>query len=354
MKHNNARKALMMTAFTMLMMCSVAEAREREVMHSSPVPVTFGMRALAPDTPVSSRIAFVSQVVSLPPVVCSACTEEDKWTRVWRLSDVTYDRDDSQRDQGWYVFRSGLKGIGVSIQVDPKSGRERQGTGRQADDEGELNVGLLRLSRETGAGLVDLPPAEFKRVTTFRGVDGEVKYVQEDTIRVSADMRVPTCTSTTGSLSFQLPDISQVWLRRNVVPGGYTDNQASLPQLVVANCSENTRTLRVRFIPSGSVTDSNEGPDTILVGKDENGQETGTGYLMKYDATAFGRSQAGVVQWNRNAPLVLENPQPTETGDALSEGISVTLRAYYARPLNDSAITAGQVTAKGLYQISYD
>lgn len=339
---------------TLALMSSMAQARDGDVSRSAPVPVTFGIRALSPETPVSSRTSFVSQGVRLPPVVCSDCTTSDRWTRVWGVNAVTWDRNDSQPELGWYVFHSGLKGIGVGVQTDPKSGKEMHGDGMQADDEGELTVGLLRLALNTGAGLIDLPPAEFKRVTTFRSADGEVKYIQEDTIRVSADMRVPTCTSTTGGLSFQLPDISQVWLRRNVVPGGYTDSQASLPQLVVANCSANTQTLRIRFIPSGTVTDSQEGPDTILTGKDESGKESGTGYLMKYSAIAFGDTQTGVVHWNRNTPLVLRNPHPADTGDALTEGVSVTLQAFYARPLNSDAITAGQVTAKGLYQISYD
>lgn len=344
----------MMAALALMLIGGVVQARDGDVSRSAPVPVTFGIRALRPDTPVSERMAFVSQTVSLPRAVCSGCTASDHWTRTWRVNAVTWDQRNSEPEQGRYVFRSGLAGIGVSVQTGPASGREMRGEGMQAGEEGELNVGLLRLALNTGAGLVDLPPAEFIRVTTFRGADDEVKYIQEDTLRVSADMRVPTCTSTTGGLSFQLPDISQVWLRRSVAPGGYAEAQASQPQLVVANCSANTQTLRVRFIASGMVTDSAQGSDTILVGKDVNGKTGGTGYLMKYSAVAFGRTQTGVVHWDHNAPLVLRNPHPADTGDVLTQGINVTLQAFYARPLNGEAITAGEVTAKGLYQISYD
>lgn len=321
---------------------------------STPVAVTFGVRTLTPDTPVNPQVAFVSQQVRLPDVQCDTCTDEDAWTRAWRLSQMHPDRDNSRAEQGWYVFHSGVTGIGIGIQTAPQERQEKQGNGMRLPEEGELTVGLVRLGSDTGAGLADLPAAEFIRTTTFTAPDGQVKYRQQDTVRVSADLRVPTCTTSAVSLNFQLPEISQVWLKRNVQPGGYTDSQTSLPQLVVANCSENTRHLRIRFLPLGSVTDSLAGPATILTAQDEAGQETGTGFLLKYDANAFGRTQQGVVHWDRNVPLELENPQPADTGNALTQGITVALQAFYARPLNEQAITAGKITAKGLYQVSYD
>lgn len=351
----NTRKGVLVAVGMALMLPAVfAVADTPAPQKSSPVPVTFGIRALSPDTPVNPQVAFVSQIVTLPDVVCQACTEQDSWARDWTLSQVTLDRDNTRTEQGWYLFKSGLKGIGISVQVAPQARRSKTGSGMQLKEAGEVTVGLVRTGRDTGAGLADLPPAEFTRTTTFTGPDGQVKYVQEDTLRVSADLRVPTCTTSAGSLSFQLPEISQVWLRRNVVPGGYTDATASLPQTVVANCSENTRHLRIRFIPSGSVTDSPSGSSTILTARDESGQDTGTGFLMKYDASGFGRTQQGVVHWDRNLPLELANPQPADEGSELTQGIVVTLQAYYARPLNDRPITAGQVIAKGLYQVSYD
>lgn len=344
-----------LTVGTVLMLLPViAGADTPAPQKSSPVPVTFGIRALSPDTPVNPQVAFVSQILTLPDVVCQACTDQDSWTREWTLSQVTLDRDNTRTEQGWYLFKSGLKGIGISVQVAPQARRSKSGSGMQLKEQGEITVGLVRTGRDTGAGLADLPPAEFIRTTTFTGPDGQVKAVLQDTIRVSADLRVPTCTTSAGSLSFTLPEISQVWLRRNVVPGGYTDSVASLPQTVVANCSENTRHLRIRLIPSGSVTDSQSGSATILTARDENGQDTGTGFLMKFDASGFGRTQQGVVHWDRNQPLVLENPQPADTGGELTQGIMVSLQAFWARPMNDRAITAGQVTAKGLYQVSYD
>ncbi|SUJ36010.1 hypothetical protein [Serratia marcescens] len=338
----------------LLLVSAAAQAEGPAAQKSAPVPVTFGIRALTPETPINPLVAFVSQGVTLPEVVCNACTDQDSWTREWTVSHMTLDRDNSRAEQGWYVFHGGLNGIDVSVQVAPLARKTQHGSGMQLKESGELTVGLVRTGRDTGAGLVDLPATEFIRTTTFTGPDGQVKYVQQDAIRVSADLRVPTCTTAAGSLSFQLLDISQVGLRRTVVPGGFTDESASLPQVVVANCSENTRHLRIRFIPQGAVTDSQQGPATILVGKDENGQETGTGFLMKYDASAFGRTQQGVVQWDRNQPLVLENPSPSDAGNELTQGITVALQAFYARPLNDKAITAGQVIAKGLYQVSYD
>lgn len=321
---------------------------------STPVAVTFGVRSLTPDTPVDPQVAFVSQRARLPDVQCEVCTSDDSWTRTWRLSQMHPDRDNTRAEQGWYVFRSGVKGIGIGIQTAPQERREKQGSGMRLPEEGELTVGLVRVGRDTGAGLADLPAAEFIRTTTFTAPDGQVKYRQQDTVRVSADLRVPTCTTSAASLNFRLPEISQVWLKRNVEPGGYTDSQASLPQLVVANCSENTRHLRIRFLPVGSVTDSLAGPATILTARDENGQETGSGFLLKYDASAFGQTQQGVVHWDRNLPLELENPQPADSGNELTQGIAVALQAFYARPMNEQAITAGKIMAKGLYQISYD
>jgi hypothetical protein len=60
------------------------------------------------------------------------------------------------------------------------------------------------------------------------------------------------------------------------------------------------------------------------------------------------------VHWDRNLPLELENPQPADNGNELTQGIAVALQAFYARPMNEQAITAGKIMAKGLYQISYD
>lgn len=349
------RLALMiLTAAAITGMMGSVHAAELNAQKSPPVPVTFGIRALTPDTPVDPQTAFVSQPVRLPDAVCSACTDRDHWTRTWTLSQMTLDRDNTRRDQGWYLFRSGLKGIGISVKVDPKTVRPLSGEGRQLRDDDELDVGLVRTAHYTGAGLADLPAAEFIRTTTFTSPDGQVKYIQEDTLRVSADLRVPTCTSSAGNLTFTLPDISQVWLRRDVTEGGYSDTQASDVQLVVANCSANTRNLRVRFIPDGSVTDSASGPATILVGRNADGQDTGVGYLMKYDASGFGRTQQGVVQWDRNRPLVVTNPQPQDDSNVLTQGITVSLQAFYARPVNGKAIVAGKMTAKGLYQVSYD
>lgn len=351
---NRAAKRYALLAVAGLMMSMGVRAEVPAPRKSPPVSVTFGVRALTPDTPVNPQVAFVSQSLSLPDAVCNACTEQDSWTRAWAVSPMTLDRDNTGVEQGWYVFRSGLKGIDISVQVMPQARKTRSGSGMQLKEEGELTVGLVRTGRDTGAGLADLPATEFIRTTTFTGADGQVKYIQQDAIRVSADLRVPTCTTTAGSLSFHLADISQVRLKHNVVPGGYTDESASLPQRVVANCSENTRQLRIRFIPQGTTTDSQQGPSTILTGRDENGQETGTGFLMKYDASAFGLTQQGIVHWDRNQPLVLDNPSPSASGGELTQGITVALQAFYARPLNDKGITAGQVTAKGVYQVSYD
>ncbi|WP_421558694.1 hypothetical protein [Pseudomonas canadensis] len=322
---------------------------------STPVPVTFGVRALTPDTQVNTKVAFVSQMLTLPQVVCDTCTEQDTWTRQWSASQMTLDRDNTQADEGWYVFNSGLKGIGISVHAEPRLRQTTSGEGEQLKESGELTVGLVRVGRDTGAGLVDLPAAEFSRVTTFRGPDGGVKYVQEDTFRVSADFRVPTCTSSTGSLTMTLPEVDKGWLMKNVAPGHFAESMGSGSELVIANCSENTRNLRVSFIPWGSVADSVAGPSTLLVGYDENKQDTGGGFAMKFDAKGFGQTQRGVVTWNQAIPLVLTNPQPLDTnGDSLPESITVSLQAFYARPDNGLPLSAGQISAKGAYQVSYD
>lgn len=321
---------------------------------SPPVAVTFGVQALTPDVPVTPFASFVSQTLTLPEVVCSACTSSDTWTRHWVASPLTLNNDHTRTERGWYVFNSGLTGIGIGVRTAPALQQTAQGQGAQLKEDGELDVGLVRLARQTGAGLVDLPVAEFTRITTFSGQDGTVKYVQEDTFRVSADFRVPTCTSSTGSLSLQLPDVDRAWLRQSVAPGRHADSLGSPPQLVVANCSENTRNVRIRFIPGGSVADSVAGPATLLVGRGDNQQDTGVGFLMTYVADGFGRRQHGVVHWDAAHPLALNNPQPLDNGDALSEGITVSLRAFYARPDNGLPLGAGRITAKGMYQVSYD
>lgn len=337
----------------LLLLAGAARADEANHHRSPPVPVTFGVRALTPDEPVNPRTAFVSQQVVLPAAVCTTCTDQDTWTRTWSASQATLDRDNTQADQGWYVFRSGLKGIGVSVRAGKNLRPTESGTGAQLTENGELGVGLTRLARHTGAGLADLPPAEFSRITTFRGPDGQVKYVQEDTFRVSADFRVPTCTSTTGTLHMVLPDMDRGQLRR--VPAGQaSDSAGSVPQLVVANCSENTRQVRVRFIPSGSVADSVAGPATILVGRDESGQDTGSGFLMRYEARGFGQVQQGVARWDGAFPVTLGHPDAPESGDELTEGVSLSLQAFWARPDNGLPLGSGQITAKGLYQVSYE
>ncbi|MBI0472097.1 hypothetical protein EXT68_02930 [Pectobacterium parmentieri] len=321
---------------------------------SVPIAVTFGVRALTPDVPVNPQVPFVSQMVTLPDVACTTCTAQDNWTRSWSLSPMTLDRSNSRVEQGWYVFSSGLKGIGIGVRTEPNLQQTTQGEGGRLKEDGELTVGLVRLGHNTGAGLVNLPPAEFSRVTTFRDQDGQVKYVQKDTFRVTADFRVPTCTSSTGSLSMRLPDVSRAWLQNNLTPGQHSTELGSIPQLIVANCSENTHVLRIRFIPSGSVADSQAGPTTVLVGRDEDNQDTGIGFLMTYEAEGFGLAQHGVVHWERTRPLVLRNPKPVDNSDELSKGIAVTLQAFYARPANNKPLSAGSITAKGLYQVSYD
>lgn len=322
---------------------------------SAPIPVTFGIRALAPDVPVNPQVAFVSQILTLPEVICDTCSAQDTWTRQWSASQMTLDRDNTRAEQGWYVFSSGLKGIGISVLAEPRLRKTMSGEGERLKESGELTVGLVRVGRDTGAGLLDLPAAEFSRVTTFRGPDGGVKYVQQDTFRVSADFRVPTCTSSTGSLNVMLPAVDRSWLRKNVAPGHYADTLGAVPQLVVANCSENTRNVRIGFIPWGGVADSVAGPATMLVGRNESNQDTGVGFTMKFEAKGFGRTQQGVVSWDRARPLVVTNPQPINTsGEMLSEGITVSLQTFYARPDNGLPLSAGQITAKGAYQVSYD
>lgn len=334
-----------------LLMAGAAQAAD--IVRGAPVPVTFGVRTLSPDTPVNPQGSFVSQPVRLPAAVCAPCTDQDRWTRTWSVSHMTLDRDNSREAEGWYVFRSGLSGIGIGVQVAASASSVLTGPGPQSVDEGAVTVGLVRLAQDTGAGLAALPPAEFVRTTTFTAPDGTVRQVQADTLRVAADLRVPTCTSSAGSLRFTLPGIRLGQLRQAVV-GTVIDTDASPPQLVVANCSANTRTVRIRFIPSGSVSDSDTGPATLLVGRDDQGQDTGVAFLLRYDARAFGRSLLGVVRWDPSQPLVLSNPSPSVEGDALSEGISVTFQAFYARAANGGAIASGHVTARGMYQVSYD
>ncbi|HFT7668199.1 TPA: fimbrial protein [Serratia marcescens] len=322
-----------------------------EAMQGVPVPVTFGVRALAPETPVDPQRAFLSQPVTLPVAACTPCSEQDNWRRTWAVSHRTLDTASSRTTEGWYVFHSGLAGIGIGVQVSTPS--VSAGRGPQAADEGTVTVGLVRLARETGAGLAALPPTEFVRTTTFAAPDGTVRQVQEDTLRVSADLRVPTCTSSAGGLAFVLPDVRLGQLRQ-AGAGMAIGTVASVPQRVVANCSANTHRVRIRFIPSGSVSDSDAGPATLLVGKDALGQETGVGFLMRYDGQAFGRAVLGVVSWDPSRPLVLSNPTPAGDGGALSEGISVTLQAFYARVANGKGLVPGNVTARGIYQVSYD
>lgn len=341
--------------FPFMALCDVTDTLTAQ--KTPPVPVVFGVRSLAPETPVNDQVAFVSQDVTLPSVTCGQCGEDTHWKSVWMTSGLKYLMVPSQKKPGWYVFESGLQGIGISVQThDGQAGhRESAGTGKTPVLPGELTVGLVRLDRDTGAGLADLPPAQFRRLTTFYDAAGQVVYAREDTVRVSANLMVPTCTSTAGSLSFPMPDIPQVWLRRNVPPGNYTDTVMSPQQMVLANCSENTHSLKVRFIPAGSVSDSAQGPDTILVGRDEaTGQDTGTGYLMKYDALGFGQHVQGVVQWNRQSPLVMVNGATGAGGGELTQGITVSLQAFYARARNGLDVSAGRIVAKGMYQVSYD
>ena len=357
MKDNDRRHVvagMMMTLMALLSQPGTASASDTLAHKTPPVPVVFGVQALTPEVPVNAKVAFVSQMLTLPGVVCEACTAQDSWTRHWSASPLTLDRRHTQAGQGWYVFSSGLEGIAVGIQAAPDSRQTAEGKGARSEDSRDITVGLVRTGRHTGAGLAALPASGFTRVTTFRGPDGTVKYVQEDTVRVSADFRVATCTSTTGSLSFRLPDVERGWLRQNIAPGHYADTQGSAPQLVMSNCSENTRSLRIRFIPAGSVATSVAGPATILVGRDEQQQDTGVGFLMTYDAEGFGHRQQGVVHWDRAWPLELTNPAPTDSGDALSEGITVSMQTFYARPDNGLPLRTGQITAKGLYQVSYE
>lgn len=347
-------RAKIMTVGILLISIVLPATADNAIRERSPtIPVIFGARALLPDEPVNPKIAFASQIVTLPAVVCTICTDQDTWTRTWSAFQATLDRDNSVPENGWYMFRSGLQGIGFSVKAEQNLRQTENGTGSRLTENNELTIGLSRLTRQTAAGLADLPAAEFVRITTFRGVDGREKYRQEDTFQVSADFRVPTCTSTTRSLIMALPDMDRGHLRQ-VVPGRVSESSGSVPQLVVANCSANTHKLRVRFIPSGRVVDSDAGPATILVGQDEQGHETGTGFLMRYEARGFGTEQKGVARWDSGFPLMITNPSVQKTGDQLTEGITLSLQAFWARPDNGLPLGAGKITAKGLYQVSYE
>jgi type 1 fimbria pilin len=326
-------------------------------LQTPPVSVVFGVHSLAPATPVNSRVAFISQNITLPEVVCSHCGGDGtRWESAWLVSPGNGLNDETAQDTGWYVFASGVEGIGIGIQTDVNNpaGHSNEGQGNRLPLSGALNIGLVRLQHDNGAGLATLLPARFKRITVFYDDAHRALYTQEDTVQVSANLNVPTCTSQAGNLSFKLPDIGQVFLKNSLAAGDYSELLFSPPQQVVTNCSNNTRHLRIRFMPSGSVTDSVLGADTILVGHDASGQETGVGYVMKYDAQGFGRQRQGVVQWNSQLPLVLINPAPGGDGNSLPQSITVSLQAYYARPKNTKAVVAGEIVAKGMYQVSYD
>ncbi|MBC5792266.1 hypothetical protein [Providencia sp. JUb39] len=325
-----------------------------DAFQSPPIAVTFGVQSLTPSIPVNSSTAFVSQRVTLPDVVCTRCTAEDTWTQTWSASTLTLDSNNSRVEEGWYVFRSGLSGIGIGVRTDKQAPRVREGQGRQVKELGELEVGLVRVERHVEAGLADLPATEFTRVTTFLSVEGEAVYQQVDRIRVSADFRVPTCTSQVGGLHFQLPKVDRGWLRQHVKPGGVAQAFSSLPQLVLANCSENTRNVRLRFIPLSEVMDSTAGPATLLVGQDSEQQTVGVGFVMQYDAEGFGQHQHGTVRWDAKHPVVLSNPTPTTWTGELREGVRVSLQVFYARPDNGLPMGAGNISAKGMYQVSYD
>ncbi|HHR6132265.1 TPA: hypothetical protein ACS72K_003917 [Providencia alcalifaciens] len=333
---------------------SVGWAATGEALDSPPIEVTFGEQALTPLVPVNPHVAFVSQRVALPEVVCTRCGEDETWTQAWSASALTLDPSHSLIEDGWYVFRSGLAGIGIGIRTDKKASKARTGQGRLVKGTGELEVGLVRVGRDTEAGLANLPVTEFTRLTTFQRGDGTVAYQQSDRIRVSADFRVPTCTSHVGSVHFQLPEVARGWLREHVKPGDYAREFGSAPQLVLANCSENTRHVRLRFMSSGPVMDSTAGPATLLVGQDAEQQAVGVGFVMQYDAQGFGQRQQGIVCWDTAHPVVLHNPAPQARTGALREGISVSLQAFYARPDNGLPMGAGHISAKGVYQVSYD
>lgn len=364
MKRTKWLDFMIMTALLALpfLVASRAKAQSEDLMawKSSPVSVVFGVRSLAPETPVNNQVPFVYQEMDLPEVVCVSCeSASTHWESRWQTAKATYQQAISQPERGWYVFESGLQGIGIGVDtgVLGSAAPVAQGKGNRHTGTSHLRVGLVRLSSETGAGLAGLPPAQFTRETVFFDASGQTVYAQEDTFSVRADLKVPTCTSNAGSLQFRLPDISPAWLARNAASGGVAESQMSALQLVVANCSENTRTLRIRFLPSGSVSHSRLGPDTILVGRDRvSGKESGIGYLMKFDAQGFGQRRQGVVQWNAALPLVLDNPQANVSGSGalLNRGITVSLQAFYARPENGLAIAPGEVVAKGMYQVSYE
>ncbi|ELD3253960.1 hypothetical protein QUR14_004365 [Enterobacter hormaechei] len=342
--------------FLVMVVIPVAMADTLMSQKTTPVSVVFGIRSLSPDTSVDTQRAFVSQNANLPDVICTSCdAKHTRWESEWLSSGVKYRTDVSRPEIGWYVFSSGLDGIGISIKTQERGQKTTNGDGNRANLPSEFSAGLVRLAQNTGAGLAELPAAEFRRLTTFYDESGQALYSQEDTVRVSADLHVPTCTSSAGGLKFILPEISQVWLKRNVAVGTYTDTVSSPPQLVVANCSSNTSSLRIRFIPSGPVFDSSEGNATILVGHStQTGRDTGVGYLMKYSADGFGTRRTGIVHWDSLSPLVITNSRPYGDGEILNQGIIITLQVFYARPKNNLEISAGQIEAKGIYQVSYE
>ena len=325
---------------------------------STPVAVRFGVRALSPDTAVDRQVAFVTQSVSLPDVVCNACgTGHYYWRSEWLPTGVNYLVEDSQQERGWYLFASGVKGIGIGIETKNHgvASSVQQGEGQRAKIAMNGTVGLVKMAQDTGAGLASLPAAQFRRLTRFYDAQHQEVYAQEDTVRVEADLRVPTCTSSSGSLNFMLPDVPQTWLKHHVAVGDYADSLASPTQWIVAQCSPNTSRLSIRFLPDGAVADSTLGRSTILVGYDtQTGEESGTGFLMKYHATGFGGVRDGAVSWDSTLPLVVDNPHPRGDSSALTQGISVSLQAFYARPDNQRSVEAGQLSAKGIYQIAYD
>jgi hypothetical protein len=109
--------------------------------------VVFGVQALTPEVPVNAKMAFVSQMLTLPGVVCDACTAQDSWTRHWSASPLTLDRRHTQAEQGWYVFSSGLEGIAVGIQAAPDSRQTAEGKGARSEDSRDITVGLVRTGR---------------------------------------------------------------------------------------------------------------------------------------------------------------------------------------------------------------
>lgn len=344
------RQRLWQGLLSMLLTCSAAVYGGNETtVITPPVIVMFGTHSLAPDTPVNDHASFIYKSVRLPLAHCDRCEHTEARREVkWKISGLSYLPELSQPERGWYVMQSGLKGIGIGIEVKPD-----EPSGEQKNK--EILVGLVRLEVETGAGLVALPPAEFGRQTFFYDKSGKMLHIQEDNIRVSADLRVPTCTSSSGNLTFKLPDIDQAYMRRSVKPGQYTETKASQEQVIVADCSSNTQNLQVRFIPLGEVSGSVLGPETILYGSDvASGKESGAGFLMKFNLTGYGQSREGVIRWNKDFPVMIKNALPTPGDGSLNRGIRLMLRAYYARPEKGGEIVAGQTAAKGIYQVSYE